>query len=485
YRSDVAVPAATVYEHKGVLMLSSGATNLKFTNYDFRHIFRLSANDKSNAEIMAKHIYDEGYINVYILYERGLYGTDFSNYFIEYASAAGLRIPGQAFYEERENDFLPVLSSLRSAISPINLTDEVALLKAKLQQTKRIEQIRQLSGAATKNASIVQFLVTEQKYNNTSYKFFDSMPRVKLLHYLEQELAQSDGSEYLQMLFKRNQDELSLMSSATQYAQLDLLVVEIRQWMAELKLLNDSMILPKEQANSLMNQRIVTRKAIDFDSDDTGSKLNQMLNRITRIQSGEVDAIFMAGFMPEAAQAILQARNLNLNLPIFGGHTFIDLNNHCKRLNNCASYGEVYALVTHDFKEYRQVYDAMHHEAQEYKSCHPKGDKCLPERYSCDHFETAYVKFQKFSAAYQKKYGQLPDNWAVQGFLATSIIQETIKAAHTFDPEVLADTLLHQGNSEFTDKGLMFSCNSLGITEGDVLVEGMKIRKLEDLQESN
>lgn len=479
YRSDMAVPAATVYEHNGVLMLSSGATNVKFTSYDFRYIFRHVANDNNNAEVLAKHLHEEGYINVYVIYERDLYGTDFSNYFIEHVTARGLKVPAQVFYEEHENDYLPILASLRSKISSINLTDEVALLQAKLEQLKRIERIRLLATQAD-DSLIVQFLTEEQQQKKGSNKFFDSMPRIKLLDYLQLELEQSAASTYLQQLFVRNQQEMSVLSADAQFAQLELLELDIGLWAEELKSVITTSSLPAQPSGSLQNHRIVTRKALDFGFDDTEAQLSNMLKRIGRVKSGQVDAIFIAGFMPQAAQVIRQARSLSLDLPIFGGHSLLDLSNNCSKLNNCASYGDVSVLISHNVEEYRQVFAKVTDTTQ--ASCADDKTDCIPERYNCPEFVTAYSQFQDFAQAYQKKYQQIPDNWAVQGYLAASIVQHTIAAAHTFDPEVLADTLLYQGSSEFTDKGLMFSCSSSGSTEGDVLVDGMKIRKLGNLQ---
>lgn len=481
YRSDIAVPAATVYEHNGVLMLSSGATNVKFTSYDFRHIFRHAANDNNNAEVLAKHLHEEGYINVYVIYERDLYGTDFSNYFIEHVTARGLKVPVQVFYEEHENDYLPILASLRSKISSINLTDEVALLQAKLEQIKRIERIRLLAAQAD-DALIVQFLTDEQTQKKGNNKFFDSMPRIKLLDYLQLELEQSSASAYRQQLFVRNQQEMSVLSAEAQFGQLELLELEIRLWAQELKSAITSPVLPTQSSTRALSHRMVTRKALDFGVDDTQAQLSQMLKRIGRVKSGQVDAIFIAGFMPQAGEVIRQARSLSIDLPVFAGHSLIDLSNNCRRLNNCASYGDVSALITHDIEEYQQVYAKLTSAEQD---CGLGSTDCVPARYACPEFITAYRAFQGFAEAYQQQYRELPDNWAVQGYLAASIVQHTIAAAHSFDPEVLADTLLYQGNSEFTDKGLMFSCSSPGITEGDVLVEGMKIRKLGHLQESN
>ncbi|MDR7119699.1 ABC transporter substrate-binding protein [Rheinheimera soli] len=480
YRSDAAIPAAAVYEYKGVLMLSSGSTNVKLTQYDFKHIFRNAANDDSNAEILAKYIHDQGYINVYVIYERDLYGTDFSNYFIEHAIAIGLRVPTHTFYEENTKDFLPVLSSLRSKIRPINLTDEIALLQAKLQRAKRILQIAQLS-ATGDDASIIQFLTFEQKQKNGNNRFFDSMPRVKLLQYLQQELEQSSSTAYLEALFHSHQKELSSLAREEQYVKLEQVDAELQMWIDRVKSVQAHSISPTSAPPLLANERLTIRKVIDLDAGDVLLKLEQMQKRVSKIKSGKVDAIFIAGFTPEVALAISQARGLNIDLPIFGGHPLIELKNHCKTQNNCASYGDVYALETHDVNEYRMAYNATLQGVVPTEVCAEGEENCLPERYACPHFKTAYTRFQGFATAYQQRYGIEPDNWAIQGYLAASMIQETLRASHTFEPEVIADTLLYKGNSEFADKGLMFSCNSHGITEGDILVEEMKIHRLGDL----
>lgn len=478
YRSDAALPAAPVFEFEGVMMLSSGSTNVKLTDYDFNYIFRNAANDDTNAKILAKHIHDEGYINAYVVYERDLYGTEFSNYFIEHATALGLRVPAQAFFEEGHTNFGPMLSSLRSKISPINLTDEIALLQAKLQQAERMLEIARLS-ARGDDASIIQFLTAEQKLKNGENKFFDSMPRAKLQQYLQEDLKQSRSTTYLESLFLKNQKELILLEKKEQYVELDQLNTDLQMWIDKIKSIKDEDTA--SVSARLVDELHVTRRVIDLDADGMLVKFEQMQKRISKIKSGEVDVIFIAGFMPEVGVAIAQARDLGIKLPIFGGHPLIDLENQCKTTTNCTGYGDIYALVTHNVDEYRRAYEAMKQGAAPEKVCAEDDVNCLPERYACPNFETAYVKFQNFAESYQQTYGTEPDNWAIQGYLAASMIQETLKAAHSLEPEVLADTLLYRANSEFADKGLMFSCHSHGITEGDILVEEMKIHKLEDL----
>ncbi|RUO41298.1 hypothetical protein CWE22_03730 [Pseudidiomarina aestuarii] len=478
YRSVAALPAAPVYEFEGVMMLSSGSTNAKLTDYDFNYIFRNVANDDTNAKVLAKHIHDEGYINAYVIYERDLYGTEFSNYFIEHASALGLRVPAQAFFEENHTNFGPLLSSLRSKISPINLTDEIALLQAKLQQAERMLEIARLSSSGD-DASIIEFLAAEQKLKNGENKFFDSMPRTKLQQYLQTDLKQSSSTAYLESLFLKNQKELILLEKTEQYVELDQLNAELQMWIEKIKSI-------KDEDNSsvsarLINELHVTRKVIDLDADEVLLKFEQMQKRISKIKSGEVDVIFIAGFMPEVGVAIAQARDLDIKLPIFGGHPLIDIEDQCKTTADCADYGDIYALVTHDVNQYRRAYDAMKQGAEPQDVCFEGEENCLPARYACPNFETAYIKFREFAESYQQAYGTEPDNWAIQGYLAANIIQETLKIAYSLEPEVLADTLLYRANSEFADKGLMFSCHSHGITKGDILVEEMKIHKLEDL----
>ena len=475
YRSVAAVPAAPVYEFEGVLMLSSGSTNVQLTNYDFKHIFRNAANDDSNAAILANRIHSEGYINAYVLYDLSLYGTGFSNYFIEHASELGLRVPAPTVFPEHNTDFLPILSLLRSEISPVNLTDEIALLQAKLQATKRIFEIARLSVIGD-DESIIQFLTLKHNTKSSNNRFFGSMSSTKLQDYLQQALAQTASVSYLEDLYLKNQKELSLLTDAEHYEEIEQLSTELQGWIDKVKSMKD----PGASSTSemLANERLIIRTVIDLDADDVLLKLEQMQKRISRIKTGETDIIFIAGFMPDIALAISQARGLDIDLPFYGGGPLNELKNSCRARDNCASYGEVYSLVTHDVDEYRRAYKATLKGAKVEEFCADGDDDCLPERYACPHFKTAYTRYQGFAESYQKRYGIQPDNWAIQGYLAASMIQETLNSTDTFEPEVIADTLLYKGNREFADRGLMFSCNSHGITEGDILVEEMKIRRL-------
>ncbi|WP_337879356.1 ABC transporter substrate-binding protein [Rheinheimera sp.] len=476
-RSDAAVPAAIVYDRQGILMLSSGATHVKFTHYDFRRVFRHLAADDVNAALLADYLYKEGFINLYVVYERDMYGSDFSNFLMEYAVQRGLQVPTSHFFEPGQIDFLPILSPLRTRIGPINLTQELAMLRARLEQLQRMNHIRVLSAQGTRQ-ELIRFLSEHGTNKSQNDQFFSALSYEKLIEYLNQELTLSKKQSYLNTVFERHLDTLSLMNREQQYAELEAFSVLVEQLITELEQqLSESLTLSAD-LKAAVPPRLQTLQAVDFGQDLRLETLKQMRKKIVRIQSGQVDAIFVAGFLPELADVILQIRELNIKSPIFGGNTLNDLSTQCSQDKNCELYGDVYALAMHDISEYTQRYQQKHNDSDSSEACTADNDGCIKKRYECSRFDLAYQRLLEFDSQYQQRYGKQADHWAVQGYLAANIVIETLNAANTFELNVIADTLTLQGNKEIADKGLMFSCADVGVTEGDVMVDPMWVRKL-------
>ena len=113
------------------------------------------------------------------------------------------------------------------------------------------------------------------------------------------------------------------------------------------------------------------------------------------------DAIFIAGTMPEVAYLVEQARELGIGQPIVGGEglateSFLEATGE-------AAEGIVVATYYHP-------------------------DDPRPE-------------VQQFNAAFQARYGMLPDVWAAQGYDAVKVLAHAMGMAGSTVPEQVAEEL--------------------------------------------
>jgi len=131
---------------------------------------------------------------------------------------------------------------------------------------------------------------------------------------------------------------------------------------------------------------------------DGESNFQQVL---TNWKDLDFDAIFIAGRNPEAAHFIAQAREQGLTQPILGGDGLMDGN--LLRIAGEAAEGTVVATYFHP-------------------------DDPRPE-------------VQQFNAAFQEKYGTLPDFGAAQGYDAVKLLAYAMEQAGSTVPVEVAETL--------------------------------------------
>ena len=136
---------------------------------------------------------------------------------------------------------------------------------------------------------------------------------------------------------------------------------------------------------------------LDFNGGDKDFK-----GQLTAIKSDAPDAIFLPGYYNDVALICIQAKQLGLNIPIFGGDGW-----------------ESESLLTIGK-------DAME---GHYFSTHCSPDQGNPEMVN-------------FVEAYKKRYnGKTPDAMAVLGYDSALVLAEAIKRAGTTDSEKLRDAI--------------------------------------------
>ena len=123
--------------------------------------------------------------------------------------------------------------------------------------------------------------------------------------------------------------------------------------------------------------------------------------QLTAIKAANPDGIFLPGYYTEVGLIVLQARQLGITCPIFGG------------------------------------------DGWESSSLVPIGGKALEGCYFSTHYspESTSPAVQNFVKAYKAKYNQTPDAMAALGYDSAMILADAMKRAGTIDPAKVRDAL--------------------------------------------
>ena len=81
--SSVAIPASITYEKNGIVFISNGSTTPTLTAHKSQYIFRNIPSDKIIGKALAKFTKREGFKNIAVFFERGIYGQRLSGFFRE------------------------------------------------------------------------------------------------------------------------------------------------------------------------------------------------------------------------------------------------------------------------------------------------------------------------------------------------------------------------------------------------------------------
>ncbi len=123
--------------------------------------------------------------------------------------------------------------------------------------------------------------------------------------------------------------------------------------------------------------------------------------QLTAVKAAGADAIFASGYYTEAALICVQARQLGLNLPIFGGDGW-------------------------DAPPLLEIGGAAMEGA--FFSTHYSPDNPSPE-------------VQNFNQRYQARWGAMPDAWAALGYDSAMVLADALARAGTAEPAKIRDAL--------------------------------------------
>lgn len=131
-QSYVTVPAASIYEGAGLVLLSPTSTDPALTSAGYDHVFRSIATDAQTGREMAEYAASQGYRRLAIYYVRSDYGRGLANAFEEHSSGLGISIVARSSYEPASTldprSFEPTLREWqRLEIDAVFLAAEVPL----------------------------------------------------------------------------------------------------------------------------------------------------------------------------------------------------------------------------------------------------------------------------------------------------------------------------------------------------------------------
>ena len=123
--------------------------------------------------------------------------------------------------------------------------------------------------------------------------------------------------------------------------------------------------------------------------------------QLTAVKAAGADAIFASGYYTEAALICKQARQLGLNIPIFGGDGW-------------------------DAPPLLEI-----------------GGAAMEGTFLCAHYspDNPSPEVQNFNQRYQARWGSMPDAWAALGYDSALVLADAIKRAGAADPKKIRDAL--------------------------------------------
>ncbi|MGE5608613.1 MAG: ABC transporter substrate-binding protein [Bacillota bacterium] len=132
---------------------------------------------------------------------------------------------------------------------------------------------------------------------------------------------------------------------------------------------------------------------------------NEFKSQLTTLKSANPDAVFLPGYYTDIAKILRQARQLELNVPFFGGDGWDS--------PTTLQLGGV-------------------------------ADGCFfLNHYSPDE---PRAEVQQFVKAYRERYGETPDAMAILGYDAGRVMADAIKRAGTTEPKAMRDALAQTKN---------------------------------------
>jgi branched-chain amino acid transport system substrate-binding protein len=114
--SGTTIPASKIYHDAGIPQISPSATNPKYTLQGFKTAFRVVANDGQLGGVMGRYaVKDLKAKSIAIIDDRTAYGQGVADEFEKSVKAAGGKVVGREFTNDKATDFNAILTKLKGA----------------------------------------------------------------------------------------------------------------------------------------------------------------------------------------------------------------------------------------------------------------------------------------------------------------------------------------------------------------------------------
>jgi branched-chain amino acid transport system substrate-binding protein len=113
--SGTTVPASKIYNDAGIVQISPATTAPAYTRQRFPGAFRTVASDAKLGGTLAKYAADTLKVkNIAIIDDRTTYGQGVADEFVKGAKAAGIKISGREFTNDKATDYTAILTSIKA-----------------------------------------------------------------------------------------------------------------------------------------------------------------------------------------------------------------------------------------------------------------------------------------------------------------------------------------------------------------------------------
>lgn len=114
--SGTTIPASKIYHDAGIVQISPSATNPKYTQQGFKSAFRVVAHDGQLGSTLGRYaVKDLKAQTIAIIDDRTAYGQGVADEFQKAVKAAGGKIVGREFTNDKATDFNAILTKLKAA----------------------------------------------------------------------------------------------------------------------------------------------------------------------------------------------------------------------------------------------------------------------------------------------------------------------------------------------------------------------------------
>ncbi|MEY5098148.1 MAG: Leucine, isoleucine, valine-, threonine-, and alanine-binding protein precursor [Pseudomonadota bacterium] len=113
--SGTTLPASQIYNEAGIPQITPSSTNPKITRQGYAGVFRLVADDTQQGSAMGRYTVETlKAANVAVIDDRTAYGQGLADEFEKAAAAAGAKVVGHEFTNDKATDFKAILTTLKA-----------------------------------------------------------------------------------------------------------------------------------------------------------------------------------------------------------------------------------------------------------------------------------------------------------------------------------------------------------------------------------